>query len=67
MAIDITVAVSGIDINDNRAVCSTLPTGRSSKLLVRENYPVDLTIGNIAEKFTDRFDDPRYYSGDDIN
>lgn len=64
MAIDITVAISGVDINDNRAVCSTLPTGETAKLLVRPNYPVNLTIENIEEKFTDRFDDPRYYTGD---
>lgn len=64
MAIDITVAISGVDINDKRAVCSTLPTGATAKLLVRPNYPVNLTIENIEEKFTDRFDDPRYYTGD---
>jgi hypothetical protein len=64
MAADITVAISGIDINDNRAVCSTLPTGQTSKLLIRPNYPVNLTIVNIENKFDNRFDDPRYYSGD---
>lgn len=67
MANDITVAISGIDINDKRAVCSTLPTGETAKLLVRPNYPVDLTIENIQSKFTDRFDDPRYYTGDTAN
>ena len=64
MAADITVAISGIDINDKRAVCSTLPTGQTSKLLIRPNYPVNLTIVNIENKFDNRFDDPRYYSGD---
>lgn len=67
MANDITVAISGIDINDKRAVCSTLPTGETAKLLLRPNYPVDLTIENIEAKFTDRFDDPRYYTGDTAN
>ena len=64
MAIDITVAISGIAINNKTAVCSTLPTGETAKLVVRPDYPVDLTIANIEEKFTDRFDDPRYYTGD---
>lgn len=61
MAIDITTAISGIAINDKRAVCSTLPTGETAKLLVRANYPVNLTIENIQSKFNNRFDDPSYY------
>lgn len=63
MSIDITTAISGIPINDKRAICSTLPTGETAKLLVRPNYPVDLTIANIESKFADRFDDPSYYFG----
>lgn len=65
MATDITTCVSGVAINNKRAVCSTLPTGETAKLLVRPNYPVDLTIENIENKYDTRFDDPRYYSGDD--
>jgi hypothetical protein len=64
MAIDIITAISGLAINNKRAVCSTLPTGETAKLLIRPNYPVNLTIENIEEKFSDRFDDPRYYTGD---
>ena len=64
MANDITVAISGVSINDKRAVCSTLPTGKSAKLLVRSNYPLDLTISNLQSKFANRFDDPSYYYGD---
>jgi hypothetical protein len=67
MANDITTAISGIAINNKRAVCSTLPTGSSAKLLIRPNYPVNLTIENIQNKFQDRFDDPSYYYGCDIN
>jgi hypothetical protein len=63
MANDITTAISGIVINNKRAVCSTLPTGKSSKLLIRPNYPVNLTIANIQNKFDHRFDDPSYYYG----
>jgi hypothetical protein len=62
MATDITVAIYGIAINDKRAVCSTMPTGNSAKLLVRPNYPVDLTISNIESKYDELFDDITYYT-----
>lgn len=61
---DINVIVNGIAINNKRAICSTLPTGFSSKLLIRPNQPKNLTIDNIENKFIDRFDDPSYYYGD---
>lgn len=64
MAIDIIAIQSGVPINNKAAICSALPTGGYSKLIVRPNYPVDLTIENIEEKFTNRFDDPSYYYGD---
>jgi hypothetical protein len=64
MAIDIIAIQSGVPINNKSAICSALPTGGYSRLIVRPNYPVDLTIENIQEKFTDRFDDPSYYYGD---
>jgi hypothetical protein len=64
MANDIMTAISGLPINNKRAVCSTLPTGESAKLVIRPNFPVSLTIENIQDKFDDRFDDPRYYTGD---
>lgn len=62
MATDIIVAIADIAINDKKAICSTLPTGFSSKLLVRDNYPLDLTIENIESKFDDKFDDRTYYT-----
>jgi len=62
MAIDIIAIESGNPINNTSAICSALPTGKYSKLIVRPNYPVDLTIENIEEKFTDRFDDITYYT-----
>jgi hypothetical protein len=55
MANDITTAVSGVAINNKRAICSTLPTGQTSKLVVRPNFPVNLTIENIESKFDNRF------------
>jgi len=63
MKIDIITAISGVPINNKRAICSTLPTGETAKLLVRSNYPGDLTISNIQNKFAERFDDPSYYYG----
>jgi len=61
---DINAIVSGIAINNKKAICSTLPTGFSAKLFIRPNQPKDLTIENIENKFKDRFDDPSYYYGD---
>lgn len=63
MGADIAVVTSGVPINNQTAVCSALPTGKYSKHIVRLNYPINLTIENIAEKFTNRFDDPSYYYG----
>jgi hypothetical protein len=61
--IDIISINSSKPINNKYAVTSVLPTGSYSKLLVRENYPGDLTISSIESKFAERFDDPSYYYG----
>jgi len=63
MKIDIQKSISSLPINNKKAICSTLPTGQTAKLLVRSNYPVNLTIENIESKFGSRFDDPSYYFG----
>lgn len=63
MANDIALIKQNVAINDNRVICSTLPTGATTKRLIRGNYPVDLTIGEIQEKFDNRFDNPSYYHG----
>lgn len=62
MATDITLAIPGVAINNKNAVCSTLPTGFSAKLLVREDYPKNLRIEDIESKFDDKFDDRTYYT-----
>lgn len=67
MANDIITAINGLPINDKRTICSTLPTGYSSKRIVRPNYPVNLTIENIQNKFGERFDDPSYYYGSNVS
>jgi hypothetical protein len=61
--IDIIAIDSNEPINNKYAVTSVLPTGKYNKLLVRKNYPGDLTIENIQSKFGDRFDNPSYYFG----
>jgi len=64
MANDIVIAVSGEAIKNGTAVVSTTPTGRYSTLNTSVlNTPV---IADIQAKYDDRFDDPRYYTGDTI-
>jgi hypothetical protein len=60
---DITLAISGLPINNIKQICSTLPTGYSAKSIIKTNYPSSLTVSNIENKFNDRFDDPSYYYG----
>lgn len=62
MKIDISRIDNSRGINNKNAVMSTSPTGRSSILTLRPNYPVNLTIANIESKFGDRFDDITYYT-----
>lgn len=50
------------DINTISIVCSTLKTGTSSIRVVQEDYPVSLTIESVQDKFTDKFDEIRYYT-----
>ena len=66
MANDITTAISGIAINNIASICSTLQTGKSSKLLSVSNYPANRSISNIQSKFDNRFDDPSYYYGNAV-
>jgi hypothetical protein len=61
MSIDIMKIENNKPINDKSAICSTLPTGGYSKLIVRRNLPLDLTIENIESKYDDKFDDIVYY------
>jgi hypothetical protein len=52
---DITRVDSTRPINDKRAVCSTTVTGFSAKRTIRPNFPVNLTISNIQQKYGNRF------------
>lgn len=62
MAFDIQAAVSGVDVKNGTSVVSTTFTGTYSTLNTSViNNP---TIDDIKEKYDDRFDDPRYYTGD---
>jgi len=42
-------------INNKNAVCSTTVTGYSSIRTIRSNFPVNLTIENIQQKYGNRF------------
>jgi hypothetical protein len=62
MTTDIMIINNTKGINNKNAVLSTTRTGYSSIRTVRPNYPVNLTISNIENKFKDRFDDITYYT-----
>lgn len=61
MANDITTAISGEPVNVKSAIVSVLPTGKSSKLIIRDE--TEITISSIESKYDNRFDDPSYYYG----
>jgi hypothetical protein len=42
-------------INNVTAVCSTRVTGFSVKKIIRQNFPVNLTISNIQQKYGNKF------------
>jgi hypothetical protein len=65
MANDIAVAVSGQPIKNRTVVVSATVTGEYGTMNdVVTNKP---TIAEIQSKYDNRFDDPRYYSGDTID
>ena len=65
MANDIQVAVSGSLIKNGTAVVSATVTGQYKTLDTSVlNTPI---IADIESKYDARFDNPRYYSGDNVN
>jgi hypothetical protein len=62
MANDIYIIDPSKDINDINIIASTNNFGQSSKLLTIDNYPKNLIIQNIESKYSDRFDEIRYYT-----
>jgi hypothetical protein len=65
MANDIQVAVSGSPIKNGTSVVSCTNAGEYSTINTYvNNLP---TIGQIESKYDTRFDDPRYYSGDNAS
>lgn len=52
---DITRVDSTRPINNKAAICSTTVTGFTTKKIIRPNFPVNLTISNIENKFGNRF------------
>lgn len=62
MANDIQNAVSGIAIKNGSLLVSCTRTGEYSTINTYvKNTP---TLTDIESKYDDRFDEPRYYSGD---
>jgi hypothetical protein len=65
MANDIAVAVSGQPIKNRTIVVGVTVTGQ---YLTQDFYVTNNpTIEQIQDKYDDRFDEPRYYTGDTIN
>ena len=65
MANDIRVVVSGQPIKNGTVVVSTTVTGEYSTLDTYVSHSP--TIEEIQDKYDNRFDDPRYYTGDTRN
>lgn len=67
MANDVHI-ISGSDPKHGTIVVGLPPTGPS----VAPTHKIDTYVSNVPAsgdllgKYTDRFDDPRYYTGDDI-
>lgn len=62
MANDIQVAISGEAIKNGTSLVSCTRTGEYSTINTYvKNTPA---IGDIESKYDNRFDEPRYYSGD---
>lgn len=65
MANDIQAAVSGVVVKNGTTVVSCTPTGEYSTIDTDVlNTP---TIADIEAKYDSRFDEPRYYSGDNAS
>lgn len=65
MANDIQVAVSGANIKNGSVVLTSTTTGKYQTINTYvKNTP---TITDIESKYDARFDEPRYYSGDNAS
>lgn len=65
MAIDIQTAVSGQVVKNGTALVSCTRTGEYSTI---ETYVKNTpTMSDIESKYDARFDEPRYYSGDNAS
>jgi|TARA_B100001094_G_scaffold195804_1_gene189749 hypothetical protein len=65
---DVIISSSGTyhstEANNGNAVTFITPVGMgSAKILTAENN-VYIGSGTLVSRYTDRFDDPRYYTGD---
>lgn len=55
MAVDIIAINPANPINCKYAVCSAMPTGQYSTLLVNKKCPTPITIADIESKYDDSF------------
>ena len=66
MPVDIANAISGQPIKNGTIVVKTAGTGGDFQTI--DTYVSNVpTIGELDEKYDDRFDDERYYTGDTPN
>lgn len=63
MANDINLAISGNIIKNGSTIVTCSPLGEYSS--ISEDALNTPTIADIQSKYDNRFDDPRYYTGDD--
>lgn len=61
MAADIIAIDAQKETNTVSMICSTTPTGFSSKKITVDDAPKDQEIQNIESKYDNKFDDPTYY------
>jgi len=66
MANDINRIDIGAEIKHGTVVVGCLPTGPTDKFKNNDHVSNKPVIADIQAKYDARFDDPRYYTGDDI-
>jgi hypothetical protein len=66
MANDIIKSINGNDIKNGTALVGCLPTGSQENLKLNDYVVNTPTISDIQSKYDEKFDDPRYYTGDTI-
>lgn len=66
MANDIAKSISANNIKNRTILVGCLPTGPSENLKLNDYVVNTPAISDIQSKYDEKFDDPRYYTGDTI-